>query len=130
MIFHPDAKLRAADPAISFQVINHPFHRIGRNGQADPLGTADLCRVDADHFAFKVYQGTAAVARIDHRIGLNVGISILAVSRPDFTLQGANDPPGNCMFKKAQRIPHSEHRLANLDGIGIADVYKRQPSFP
>src|SRR5206468_7904242 len=49
-------------------------------------------RVDTDHLSLHVDQGTAAVARIDRRIGLQEALKLLQIAANVFTALGADDP--------------------------------------
>ena len=78
-------------------------------------------RVDSDDFAVKIHQRTAAVARIDRRIGLNETGSRAAQR----TSAGADDAGRHGAFKP-EGVAERQNPIAHLGFIAVAELGGRQ----
>ena len=101
-------------------------HRLGardRHRKADP----DIAlrpvnrRVDADHVAVRIEQRTAAIARIDRRIGLNHAFQ-LALLGLDGAVERTDNPGGQRAFE-LEGIADRQHLLPHHQVVGIAQPH-------
>ena len=120
-----DAQPAAGDFAGRFQLVGHLDGQLDGNGERQPhiaAGTAVNLRVDPDHFAAQVEQGAAGAAGIDRHIALDerhVGAAgQIAADRAD-------DALGRGVLQ-AERRADGQHPFADFQGVGIADLDRRQ----
>src|SRR5262249_48194322 len=102
--------------------------QIAGDGQADALeaASATLDRgVDADYFSFQIHERSAAVARIDGRVGLQ---EILIHVHVDVSAFGADDAGGDRAGHPQGRA-HRQHPVADFHAIAVAHFQVRQRFF-
>src|SRR5204863_2610029 len=82
-----NTEISANNAAVLEQTFQRRLDRIRRNSEPDSLRTAaarDNRRVDPDNFAAQIHQGSAAIARIDRRVGLEVTAETVDAVWPAF----------------------------------------------
>lgn len=65
-----DAEPASGHLPVLFESRCNRFGHVAGDGKAEALTVGDYGGVDADHFAVQIDQGSATVARVDRRIGL------------------------------------------------------------
>ncbi len=105
-------------------LIQHLLGRGCRNGEADAFGTgclADQEGIDANQFTLGIDQGTAGVAEIDRRVGLN---EILGAGTVQLPPNGADDAHGHGLVE-TQWISDRQHHVTGTRRLaGHADDRK------
>ena len=116
VIEQADAQARAFNFARPNQLRHGPLDRIHRDGEANPHGNTRRTfdrRRHTDQTAGTVQQGTAGVARIDRRIGLNHPLNWAAGHGFDLSPQAADDAAGKRQIQ-FERTADGEHFLADF----------------
>jgi hypothetical protein len=78
-------------------------------------------RRDADELALEVEEGAAAIAVVDGGIGLDEAVLAHAVHRARAP-EAADDPGGDGALELGKRVADRDDRLAQREGVGIADA--------
>ena len=114
-------------PLSGFEIAQHRFGAVDGHGETDAdapaVGAVDG-GVESDHVALRIEQRTAAVARIDRRVGLDHIVQIAAVLPLDFAMQRAHDAGGQGS-RQAEWIADRQHLLPDLKAVGIAQLEER-----
>src|SRR5258708_36921078 len=99
-----DADATARDVPGAHQLGQYVLHGVDRDGKANALALWIDGRIDPYHLPPQVEQGTAAVPRVDARVGLN---EVVVRTRADRAPLGADDP--------------HRHRISEPEGIADRD---------
>ena len=123
---HRNAQLGTFSPGL--EIVQHQFGAIDGHGEPD----ADIAAVrpqdrgvDADHIAGRIEQRTAAVARIDGRVGLDQAFQRPFVFAANAAPERTDDAGGQRALQ-TEGIADGEHLLAHLQRVGIAQVERGQ----
>src|SRR5208283_3444237 len=103
------------------QLVVNLSDRVRRHGEANArigTGLGQNGGVDSDDFAGHVDERAAGIAGVDGGIGLNEGLE-LALGN-DVAAFGGDDAGGDG-FLQAERTADSQHPIANLHAIGVAE---------
>ncbi len=116
------AKPRPRDLAARLVFLQHRLSARDGHGETDPdtaLRSVNR-RINADHIAVRIEQGTATIAGIDGRVGLDHTFE-LAVLGVDGAIERTYDPGCQRAFK-LERVADGEHLLADHQMIAIAQA--------
>ena len=113
------------DLAVLLDLFDDFASGIDRDGEADAnvavAAAASLnLGVDPDHFSSGINQGTARIAWVDRRVGLDHVRDREAIGGLDLALQGGDDASGDGPVE-AEGVADRHHGVADLDLGGIAE---------
>ncbi len=86
------SQIAAHDAAVLHELRYDPLGHVDRNGETDSLSRLNHRRIDADHPAAAIKQRTAAIARIQRRIGLDHVIDQMTGDAPERAAKRADHP--------------------------------------
>ncbi len=121
-----DAQPAALDAAAGLQAAQHRLHRRAGDREADAVGTARAGvdrGVDADHAALQVDQRSAAVARVDRRVGLD---EVLVGGDADLAAALGADDAGGDGVVQAEGVAHGDDPVARLELVAVAEARRLQ----
>ena len=118
-----DAHIAARDPSARAQLRQNRRRAVDRHREADAARARADRGVDADHFAARVDERSAAVAEVDRGVGLNVIVQAHVEQLPS---EEADHADGDGVFV-AERIADRAHPLAHPQRRGVAERRHGQP---
>src|SRR5262249_23994308 len=119
------AEPAAGDAAFVLQLRHDLLRQVDGDGESDAdvaAATAEDRRVDADDLALGVEQGTAGVAGIDGRVGLD---EVVVGPLVDVPADGADDADGDRVLE-AERVADGDDPLADTEGVRITQLHRGQ----
>ena len=132
------ANLHAMHMPVLAQAVINKIHHPRRNRKAQPLAAAALRQnksIDPDHRAVHIHERTAAVSRIDRRIGLDISNRLGRIGLPR---QRADHTHGHRILQtfrtsnRKHQLPHPRTLLADQRQrrqIRVVDLQQRQIGF-
>src|SRR5262245_25160154 len=122
-----DAEVGPADPAVLHQLAGDKFRRVDGNSKTDPLRRQNHRRIDAYDLAQGIDQGTAGVAGVERRVGLDHVVDQPSRFGAERATKGADDAGGDAVLKTV-RIANGDGELADANFIRVAKLGCDQPS--
>ena len=122
---NPDAQPPAHDLALRHELLHDPLGHVRGDGEADALGKIDDRRVNPDHFAMQVEQGTAGISGVDRGVRLDE----VLVSRQVhvFSTHSTDYPQGHGPVQ-AERIPDCQDPLPDFHRARVTEGHAGQRS--
>src|SRR4051812_31421261 len=105
------ADVPASDPTMPQQLAYDQVSRVDCCGEADALRRHDDRGIDADHFAARVHEWSAGIARIERGIGLDHVVDQTSGLRTQAATQCAHDP-GRDRALESIRVADGDRDLA------------------
>ena len=126
---HGHPQVAAHYPAVVQDIAHRFLGQVDGHGQAIahvvPRAGGDG-RVDADYLAVQVEQGTARIARVDGRVGLDEALDPVVVADDlGLAAQGADDSVGQG-GAHAQRVADGQDPVADLQFFDVAQTHGGQ----
>ena len=99
------------------------LREVAGHREANPLAAARDHRVDPQHVSLQVAQGTARVAGVDARVGLEV---VLDGVHPEAAAALGREDTGRHRVAEAEGRPDRDDPLADARRVGIAEARRRE----
>ena len=112
-----------------YQAVYDGLRGSGANGEANALGAAYYCCVDADDFAVKVDEGSATVAVVDGGISLDEVIQVAALGADGASARADDAQRNRGASLEGERVTQRNNPVAHVDVVGIAHRYRGQVLF-
>src|ERR1051325_5453033 len=119
-----DTDVAAPNSSVSNQPPGDQPCGVAPDGKADALRWANHCRIHADHFACRVDERSAGIARIKCRVGLNDVVdqtTRLRIHRATERTDHARCYAG----LETKWISNRDRELANLQALGAGQTHVR-----
>ena len=127
-LVHGDADIAALDEPTLTQLLDHPANVIDRQRETDTLGEVGPAnrRVDPDHVALGIQQGTARIAEVDRRVGLDEADDAgVRIADWHSAVLGRDDPDRHRLLE-LERVADGDDPLADAHRVAVAQRQRRQ----